>query len=156
MTNRMWILGAADPEMEKIESLLRECGEKIGYAMMCGERVHSGNAYRAIADRGWGECVPIGSEIWYLVECAVFSPGNVSKVVIDHHRPGDPGYGRSPSEFLSASSIGQVIAQLTRASVIPKKWHFVFWNQIVIHYSELLVQKIKNRIVFSIFSKVIK
>jgi hypothetical protein len=33
-------------------------------------------------------------------------------VIIDHHNPGDPGYGRSPAEFLPASSIGQVIAIL--------------------------------------------
>lgn len=29
---RVWILGAPDPEMEMIERLLRQCGEKIMYA----------------------------------------------------------------------------------------------------------------------------
>src|SRR5690606_33702597 len=38
---------------------------------------------------------------------------------IDHHRPGDPGYGRPPSEFLEASSIGQVIAELARLGRLP-------------------------------------
>src|SRR5690606_25622302 len=40
-------------------------------------------------------------------------------VVIDHHRPGDPGYGRPPEEFLAASSIGQVITELARLGRLP-------------------------------------
>jgi hypothetical protein len=31
---------------------------------------------------------------------------------IDHHRPGDPGYGKPPAEFLAASSIGQALTLL--------------------------------------------
>ncbi len=40
-------------------------------------------------------------------------------VVIDHHRPGDPGFGRPPAEFLPASSVGQVIAWLAREAESP-------------------------------------
>lgn len=36
MSTRTWILGAADPEMQAIESLLRECGERV--ADMYGDR----------------------------------------------------------------------------------------------------------------------
>src|SRR5690606_18284778 len=41
---------------------------------------------------------------------------------IDHHRPGDPGYGKPPIKFFSASSIGQVIAELARNGIVPKSW----------------------------------
>lgn len=40
-------------------------------------------------------------------------------ITIDHHRPGDPGYGRPPAEFLPASSIGQVISWLAREGLLP-------------------------------------
>jgi hypothetical protein len=33
-------------------------------------------------------------------------------IPIDHHRPGDPGFGRPPAEFVEASSIGQVVRAL--------------------------------------------
>jgi hypothetical protein len=32
-----------------------------------------------------------------------------SITTLDHHRPGDRGYGRPPAEYLTASSIGQVL-----------------------------------------------
>lgn len=41
---------------------------------------------------------------------------------IDHHTPGDPGYGRPPAEFLPASSIGQVIDELARLGRVPRTW----------------------------------
>src|SRR5690606_35947049 len=53
---------------------------------------------------------------------------------IDHHRPGDPGYGRSPEEFLPASSIGQVWASLLRLrndgwdSPLYSGTGSVYWN----------------------------
>lgn len=110
--NRIWILGAPDPEMELIEKLLRECGEEYIYALDDrGERVHPGNAYRCPVPE-----VPEGSTV-YAVECTnIFPEGWVR---IDHHRPGDPGYGRPPAEFLAASSIGQVIATLARSTAGP-------------------------------------
>lgn len=100
---RLWILGASDPEMEAIEALLRECGEQVTYATVGGRRVDAGSAYRA-------DPVP-GATNW--VECE--SPGQAREVVVDHHHPGDPGYGRPPAEFLRGSSIGQVIAALAAA-----------------------------------------
>jgi hypothetical protein len=117
MSDRVWLLGAADPEMEKIEALLRECGEQYMYALdEHGERVHSGNAYRTAVPDTDINCV-------ICVECAII--GQADDWIagrVDHHRPGDPGYGRQPSEFLPASSIGQVIARLSRSSIIPIKW----------------------------------
>lgn len=98
---RIWILGpSSDPEMEAIEGLLREAGERIIYA-------RADSAYRVAA---LSEPIPAGATV-YRVECdGPAIPADA--IVIDHHRPGDPGYGRPPEEFLPASSIGQVIAEL--------------------------------------------
>lgn len=111
-TTRVWVLGAPDPEMEAIERLLTEVGETVHHATADGRRVHPGSAYRADAVQGathWVECAPIGGH-----------PDGA--VVIDHHRPGDPGYGRPPAEFLPASSIGQVISLLARIGGTPTSW----------------------------------
>lgn len=117
---RLWILGASDPEMEAIEALLREAGEEVQYA--CGpdgRRVHPGGAYRATLP-----AVAPGTTI-YLVECDGTRPEGAEVIVIDHHRPGDPGYGRQPEDFLPASSLGQVIAELARLGSLPPqaRWH---------------------------------
>lgn len=124
MTDRIWILGAPDPEMATIEALLVECGQTVGYAMSAsGSRVHSGNAYRSVgftvngefATRWYGDAVTI--------ECGGDLPPQAASV--DHHRPGDPGFGRSPSEFMSASSLGQVISLLGQVADYPDSWERV-------------------------------
>lgn len=127
MSNRLWILGAADPEMAAIERLLAECGEPVAYAVgPDGQRVRPGNAYRAIGyevDGMFGDARSSG--IVYLVECEITRRGfgdGAKLVAIDHHRPGDPGYGRPPAEFLPASSIGQVISELARLGRLPADW----------------------------------
>ena len=113
MTDRIWILGAPDPEMGAIERLLRQCGEQIIYATdESGRRVHPGNAYRCPVPE-----VPEGATV-YAVECVDVLPEGW--VRIDHHRPGDPGYGLPPEEFMSASSIGQVIAELARTGALRR------------------------------------
>lgn len=105
MAKRVWILGAPDPEMEAIESLLRECGETVIYATSeDGRRVHPSNAYRCPVPE-----VPEDSTV-YAVECIGELPEEWAR--IDHHRAGDPGFGRPPKDFMAASSIGQVIAEL--------------------------------------------
>lgn len=113
MANRLWVLGAADPELVAIEGLLTAANERFVYAVGSdGKRVHPGNAYKAEWPKeGDGATL-------FVVECGFASPedGSLSNfsglVVIDHHRPGDPGYGRKPEEFLRASSLGQVIQHL--------------------------------------------
>lgn len=115
---RLWVLGAPDPEMERIESLLRECGEAVAYATVDGERVNPGNAYRSngMTGRTWIR----SDETAYLVECGL-PPDRVRgpSVRIDHHKPGDSGYGRPPAEFLAASSIGQTISELAKVGALP-------------------------------------
>jgi hypothetical protein len=131
-SSRLFVLGAADPEMQAIEALLRAAGEKFAYATTAAGRCHPGNAYKAdrlVAVFG-GD--PVREELRpvdlprtgqvVLVECdlpgcfcrAEENPeGFMGEVtVIDHHRPGDTGYSRGPEEFLTASSVGQVLVTL--------------------------------------------
>lgn len=138
MTKRIWILGAADPEMAAIEALLRECGERVEHAT-----VHrDGSRRRVTPGEAYAPDVAIGSDIRgldvtaYAVECTpVVLFGSPVEGIdwagvahrIDHHRPGDPGYGRPPAEFLSASSIGQVIAELARLRRLPASWVRPSW-----------------------------
>lgn len=123
INSRLWVLGAGDPEMAAIEKLLREAGERVAYAIVGGARVHPGNAYRAqtLSEYPMG---PLDEVI--LIECGFEDPdqvlglvfgaagGHGKVTVVDHHRPGDPGYGQPAERFLSASSIGQVIALLAK------------------------------------------
>ena len=70
MNERLWILGAPDPEMVMIESLLRDAGETVVYATVDGERVHPGNAYRAIRPLyHHGPALPLAPATTVLVEC---------------------------------------------------------------------------------------
>jgi len=107
MENRMWILGASDPEMAAIEELLTEAGEAFQYATCDGCRVTTGNAYRA-------DWVQNGT---HYVECD--GPSNAASHYFDHHRPGDYGYGQPPRNFFGASSIGQVWYYLLGAWRLP-------------------------------------
>jgi hypothetical protein len=62
-------------------------------------------------------------EVTHLVECGFAALPDVAR--IDHHRPGDPGYGKPPSEFMAASSIGQVIAALNELALLPQEWEMI-------------------------------
>lgn len=126
MKNALFVLGAADPEMEAIESLLIECGVQYTYARIGEDRVHPGNAYLADCPV---EVTGGHGEQWEQVcrvECAWPDCSEESLCclveTIDHHRPGDPGFGLPPSEFLRASSLGQVISHLAVAGCLPKSW----------------------------------
>lgn len=131
-TNRITIaiLGAADPEMNYIEEILGDTGVLVAYAA-CEDpktgkvvRVHPGSAYRAthiLCPLG-EDMIPIPgqtvSELFdathtLTVECEVSCMAPA--LVADHHRPGDPGFGRPPAEFFSASSLGQVVVHLARS-----------------------------------------
>ena len=112
-----FVLGAADPEMSAIEGLLRDHRIPVSFAAVeeGGElrRVRPAEAYRATAilplpglDLG-----PSTQIVRVECEFAGESQWNASKL-IDHHRPGDPGFGKAPSEYWAASSLGQVFALL--------------------------------------------
>ena len=116
--SNLWVLGAADPEMSVIEGLLRQAEQDVAYASINGVRVHPGNAYRADVPSDAS-----AHDRLILVECGLREDVNGPEwsqpavTVIDHHRPGDPGFGRPPAKFLSASSVGQVYARLNDFSV---------------------------------------
>lgn len=136
--DRIWILGALDPEMELIENLLRQCGEEFMYVTdEYGQRVHPGNAYHCPVPE-----VPADSTV-YAVECIDELPAGWIR--IDHHRPGDPGYGRPPQEFMTASSIGQVIAELAKTGALRQAIQYEIAHWMACHrdlpvaeYNEML------------------
>jgi hypothetical protein len=111
----LYVLGASDPEMALIEDVLTRAESLWTRAVLAsGKAVSPASAYG----------FPYGGEpltdAIVFVECA---PDEESKArlqeagvtirTIDHHRPGDPGYGKPPAEYLWASSIGQVVRSLT-------------------------------------------
>jgi len=118
--SRLWVLGAPDPEMHLVEALLTAAGCRFVYAgAQDGARVHPGNAYKAAADR----LPPLKSSKLALVECGFTDPlpNDLDVVVIDHHRPGDPGFGQGPARFFEASSVGQVLTELGVALVYSRR-----------------------------------
>lgn len=108
-----FVLGAPDPEMAAIERLLLAAGVPYQYAVMDdGSRVTPATAY---------QCAEVDSaaDLVVLVERAprVNAPGRV--VTVDHHRPGDAGYGLPPAEYMMGSSIGQVLDLLASEGYNP-------------------------------------
>lgn len=95
----LFVLGASDPEMTTIERLVKEAGYSVTYAMHEGQRVRPETAYRAD---------PCGtySAVW--VECAPITGIPRGATIVDHHKPGDPGFGKQPDQYWVGSSLGQV------------------------------------------------
>lgn len=129
----MWILGASDPEMERIERLLRRAAQTVAYGLdETGKRAYPSSAYR-ISSVSDPEALRLAVQrgiVIRLVECGIakepedkalrrVAEKKVAACVFDHHRPGDPGYGRPAHEFLAASSLGQVMAYLAEIGVHP-------------------------------------
>lgn len=116
LNNVVAVLGAPDPEMNAIEALLVAAGVEIVYATINGMRVRPDQAYLADPIQRFhaGVCEDIAHIL--RIECdwdGTYDSLACGVTVIDHHRPGDPGYGVGPEGFMAASSLGQVIAYLT-------------------------------------------
>jgi len=103
--NFFFVLGAPDHEMVEIEHLCKEFGFSYAYATYQGKTVHTYEAYNANGVST--KTIPEDSQIVF-VECQVF--GLKESFRIDHHHPGDPGYGKQPEKFLEGSSIGQFLS----------------------------------------------
>lgn len=105
----LFILGAQDPEMKLIEEILTLLSLDVLRATRNGKRVYPGNAYHADPPR----LDPGRFSTLYAVECGWH--GEAAAVIhLDHHHPGDPGYGKPPAQYFSASSIGQVFDVVSR------------------------------------------
>ncbi|TAN10210.1 MAG: hypothetical protein EPN34_11305 [Burkholderiaceae bacterium] len=109
MQDVLFVLGAGDPEMVTIEHLLADYAVPAIRVRVGGKRVYPANAYRASVPPQAVDVLARGGRVW-LVECVGDVPEGASR--IDHHRPGDPGYGHPPAEFWRASSLGQAVAVL--------------------------------------------
>ena len=131
MTFDLAILGAPDPEMQAIESLLTAAGIPFAHAAVDGVRCHPGNAYKANSIVGGtavipqvpmydGMGMPFADTAALTVECEVVYRPDLIEIAhrVDHHRPGDPGYGLPPAQYLAASSIGQILTALVDQGVL--------------------------------------
>ena len=127
------VLGASDPEMCIIENLARQAGLTVEYATV----VRGGVRRRVAPSEAYAPDVSIGDgrrgEATHAicVECrpAVLFGSSQEGMdwagmvdLIDHHNPGDPGYGLPPEKFFPGSSIGQFISILARLELIPADW----------------------------------
>ena len=108
-SNKDWIfvLGAEDPEMSAIQRVLTAVGITFVYATFRGRRVSAVTAYKA---DGTTRPIPLGMQV-AVVECSV--AGTKPDMIIDHHREGDPGFGKPPQLYWEGSSIGQTVQFLT-------------------------------------------
>ena len=113
----VFLLGAPDPEMREIEIQALRQGVLVGRCYEAsGNRVNARSAYEAtqagLVDptAPWRHDLPMA--VWpqewtagVFVECNYV--GFVNSTRVDHHNPGDPGWGKGPEEYWAASSIGQ-------------------------------------------------
>lgn len=104
LSEYFFVLGAPDHEMQAIRSICQQEGLHWAHATVGGDIVHSYDAYDAT---GLTALLPAGKPKLVFVECAVL--GLRPHVRIDHHQPGDPGYGKEPHEYLAGSSLGQFL-----------------------------------------------
>jgi hypothetical protein len=112
-----YVLGAEDAEMICIERALRTLGLPFVYAAENGVRVTQDNAYSAngfIAAPGIDYFNPVAATGQKVsIECTVtVDPVYTPDTEVDHHYPGDVGYGGVAADFFESSSVGQVYNQL--------------------------------------------
>ena len=110
-----------DQEARVIYRLLTNLGVPTHRLTRGGRFVNSYLAYRS--DQLVPE-VPESCEYLLKVECdgPAFDHIRCKIITIDHHYPGDPGYGKGPEEFLPASSLGQVVSFLARHGIVDNDW----------------------------------
>jgi hypothetical protein len=109
-TNTVFVLGASDPEMERISAWLHHAQAIV---LMAGNRskrwVNPSEAYNTSTLIGTiPRSIRVSNHV--LVECdgpaCQKLPGK--RVVVDHHAEGHPGYGQEPRDYWRASSLGQL------------------------------------------------
>ena len=126
LTNTTFVLGAADPEMETIKKALvsvyksYDIKPNLAQAMLNDKPVTPATAYKSSRSEYIDKdiaCYITRKENGYFgindtdvafIECLIPEVGKSSNYVVDHHNPGDPGYGGKPETYWESSSIGQV------------------------------------------------
>ncbi len=93
------VLGMMDPEMKAVGRLGIDERLNVLWARKDGEKVRYDTMYQA----DWPEPAP--GQLW--VECSP-AEGKDDIAFVDHHQPGDPGFGGPPDKFWVSSSLGQV------------------------------------------------
>jgi len=101
--------------MERIAEVLQESDQVFSWATKDGKLVNPASTYSAdpVQINGFDAIVCVESMPSSL-------PVGAKKIVVDHHRPGDPGYDKGPSEFWQATSLGQIY-KLLLLPAPPKK-----------------------------------
>lgn len=106
------VMGAQDPEMAAIAAACDKLGIRTLQASVDGVACHPGNAYRC---NGYVDNGILADDYVISVECSVVDLR--VDFAADHHREGDRGYGRPPSAYWEASSIGQVYQHLADGGI---------------------------------------
>lgn len=146
MDGIFWILGCPDAEMSAIESLLRQCGQRVYVALAPTMRLDpvTGTMRPVLDEQGlpvYGRVAPgqVATGAAELLadgtEGAVLRhTGNIPDLVavevagpwgqahIDHHGHAERAEW-GPDRFLQASSLGQVISRLAIMGALPESWH---------------------------------
>lgn len=119
------IFGASDPEAQTARELCAACGVPYGQAITSVTEPREVGPANAYAADGWrdeaGELRPGGRVLLFECDGAEMSlkfPGGTCYTRLDHHKPGDRGWGWPPSDFWRASSLGQLAAELARAGIL--------------------------------------
>jgi hypothetical protein len=127
----VFVLGAMDPEMREIEEVVNaylddriERGESGGvlYAAKDGASVAPSTAYKAnglVRKDGQPAEMPGDVTRVVTVECGV--QGLKAHVRVDHHNPGDVGFGFGPEKFWEGSSLGQICELLEVEPTIEQR-----------------------------------
>ncbi len=102
--------------MREIEKAISRAGSRALQAAKNGVRCTPRTAYEATgivtvsrSGKARPAALPPRTPVIF-VECRV--RGYDPVLIVDHHNPGDPGYDKSPEDFMEGSSLGQVLRVL--------------------------------------------
>lgn len=112
---KIFILGAADPEMEEIEAVLKATKQEYRFATILGRRVQAETAYSA---NSVSAPIPKDASIIF-IECHIF--GLIPELILDHHREGDAGFGKLPQDYMEGSSLGQLLTLLNLPPTLEQR-----------------------------------
>jgi len=107
------IFGAPDIEEQRARKIAAQHGLLLATATIAGEKCNPMTAYRAD-----GFVLDSTESAAEALECIIFecSPKAAGSLVMvgqcDHHNPGNFGFGLPPSQYLEASSLGQLLKYL--------------------------------------------